>query len=482
MCCFEFISLMIPLRTLDPILQSIQLITRKTPEELTANGPVLEHEFKSKILQYCTFFPDYDSLKGKYKSNELIYCYPRHDDCILMEHAILKEVKQMLTKNCEKYLIRRADDFERIYMQTELSSASIPTSNALDKHGPSRELVFYIGAAFEITFNDVNSKFFKGQLCIVLDLPDKHDLLAFKSIKLLRAPPGTDTLPPTPYDKNALIGEGWEEVLIGKERPDKHYKIGRKGLAGYRRQYGLKHWISITIHGIMGATVDKLVTRLDNLQNKGLWEAAMVVVLLSRTRYAKDLIFIGDPQRTVDALWNTLLTGGKYNEITQYVLDCLIARENQPNHVLKLPLIRKKFGQLPTLLPEKGSFVVYLLVSTKDPDSTYVGHTSNMRKRLNKHNSYNGGSYGTNIDHSNLAPFGLLAMVVGFEAKVQARSFEQIWKNQIDLRRRNTKGKISSMTLMHLANPLILQNVHEQDGTLHLIECGYIKEIPETII
>jgi predicted GIY-YIG superfamily endonuclease len=145
-------------------------------------------------------------------------------------------------------------------------------------------------------------------------------------------------------------------------------------------------------------------------------------------------------------------------------------------------LIRKKFSQLPTLLPEKGSWVVYLLVSTKDPGTTYVGHTSNMRKRLNKHNSYNGGSYGTNIDHSNLAPFGLLAMVVGFEAKVHARSFEQIWKNQIDLRRRNTKGKISSMTLMHLANPLIIQNIHEQDGTLNLIECGYIKEIPETII
>jgi hypothetical protein len=139
-----------------------------------------------------------------------------------MEHAILKEAKQMLTKNCEKYLFGRADDFERIYMQTEPSLASTSTSNALDKHGPSRELVFYIGAAFEITFNDVDSKFFKGQLCIVLDLPDKDDLLTFKSIKLLRAPPGTDTLPPTVYDKNDLIGQGWEEVFIRKERPDKH--------------------------------------------------------------------------------------------------------------------------------------------------------------------------------------------------------------------------------------------------------------------
>jgi predicted GIY-YIG superfamily endonuclease len=112
------------------------------------------------------------------------------------------------------------------------------------------------------------------------------------------------------------------------------------------------------------------------------------------------------------------------------------------------------------------------LVSTKDPDTTYVGYTSNVRKRLNKHNSYNGGSYGTNIDHSNLAPFGLLAMVVGFEDRVHARSFEQTWKHQIDLRRRNTKGKILSMTL----------NVQKQDRTLNLIECGYVKEIPETII
>jgi hypothetical protein len=57
MCCFEFISLMVPLRTLDPILQSIQLITRKTPEELTADSALLEHEFKSKKITLLYIFP-----------------------------------------------------------------------------------------------------------------------------------------------------------------------------------------------------------------------------------------------------------------------------------------------------------------------------------------------------------------------------------------------------------------------------------------
>jgi predicted GIY-YIG superfamily endonuclease len=224
----------------------------------------------------------------------------------------------------------------------------------------------------------------------------------------------------------------------------------------------------------MGATVNKLVTRLDNLDNKGLWEAAMVVVLLSRTKLAKDLIFIGDARRTVNTLWNALLAGGKYNEITQYVLDCLIAKQSQSDHVLKLPYIRKMFSQLPTLLPGKGNYVVYLLVSTKDPESTYVGYTGNIRKRLNKHNSYNGGSYGTGIDHSNLAPFGLLAMIVGFTEKSHARSFEQTWKNHIDFKRRSTKGKVSSMTLMNLANPLIKDI--EKVQSLHLVQCGYVKE------
>ena len=474
MCCFIFISLTIPLRTLDVNLQRIQAITRNTPNELRAGGEALEKEFKSNILQHCTFCLTYEELRGVYKQNELIYCYPRHEDCISKEHAILQELKEVLKTTHSNHTIRKAEDFERIYMQTTPSKASLSTSKSLDKHGPSRELIFHEGAAFEITFNDSNGHFFRGQLCIMLDVPDKESTQSFKPVKVLRAPPGTDNLPALPYVKSDLLERGWEEVLIGKEKPDKYYKIGKKGLAGYRRQYGLKHWISITIHGIMGATVDKLVTRLDSVENKGLWEAAMVVVLMSRTRFAKDLIFIGDRQRTVDILWNTLLAGGKYNEITQHVLNCLISDTGQPDHILDLSLIRRTFTQIPTMLPTKGNHVVYLLVSIKDPHTTYVGHSSDIRKRLNIHNSYNGGSYGTGIDHRNLAPYGLLAMVVGFEDKRHAESFEQIWKNQIECRRQATQGRVSSMTLMFLPNSLLTQK--DRENGLRLAQCGNVEE------
>jgi hypothetical protein len=94
---------------------------------------------------------------------------------------------------------------------------------------------------------------------------------------------------------------------------------------------------------------------------------------------------------------------------------------------------------------------------------------------LNKHNSYNGGSYGTGIDHSNLAPFGLLAMIVGFTEKSHARSFEQIWKNHIDFKRRSTKGKVSSMTFMDLANRLI-KDIEKIQSLHFVVQCGYVKE------
>ena len=57
-------------------------------------------------------------------------------------------------------------------------------------------------------------------------------------------------------------------------------------MRGKRLQYGLSHHVTTTIHGCQG----------DNLHKLRIWDKAQVVVLLSRTRMAKDIIFVGDPQ------------------------------------------------------------------------------------------------------------------------------------------------------------------------------------------
>ena len=55
----------------------------------------------------------------------------------------------------------------------------------------------------------------------------------------------------------------------------KDYKQGK------RKQYGIKHYVSATIHAAMGDTLNQMPTSIS--MNK----------ILSRTKYAKDSIFVG---------------------------------------------------------------------------------------------------------------------------------------------------------------------------------------------
>ena len=59
--------------------------------------------------------------------------------------------------------------------------------------------------------------------------------------------------------------------------------------------------IGVTIHAAMGATVGKIVTSCV-LKNTELWCSEQVVVLLSRTRYLKDIYFVGSKSETIEAL------------------------------------------------------------------------------------------------------------------------------------------------------------------------------------
>ncbi len=67
-------------------------------------------------------------------------------------------------------------------------------------------------------------------------------------------------------------------------------------------------------------------------------------------------------------------------------------------------------------------FYVYLIKSISFPDQKYIGHTDNLRERLETHNS--GGS----IHTEKYRPWRLI-MVFGFEDKLKATSFEKYLKS-----------------------------------------------------
>ena len=82
------------------------------------------------------------------------------------------------------------------------------------------------------------------------------------------------------------------------------------GIQSKRRKYGLTHWIAATIHAGMGQDLPAIVTKVTALlgdPDYALWDKAQLIVLISRTHYAKDIYFVGEPKKTSAALADLFL-------------------------------------------------------------------------------------------------------------------------------------------------------------------------------
>ena len=76
----------------------------------------------------------------------------------------------------------------------------------------------------------------------------------FRPIEVLAAPIGTKDVE---YDGDKSLedyqAEGWKQVLLSTA-PERTYKV-QGNVQARRKQYGLKHRVSSTIHEGMGATL-----------------------------------------------------------------------------------------------------------------------------------------------------------------------------------------------------------------------------------
>ena len=216
----------------------------------------------------------------------------------------------------------------------------------------------------------------------------------------------------------------------------------------------------------MGSTLDYLVTSLcDNNDNidYGLWEAAQIVVLLSRTRYAKNLMFVGNREATINAILNALSKPHPHLTKINNLIERL-CNENQTPVIIPHPTIyRPRDATIPALR------CVYLLVSTKFHDITYIGETDNLSRRLYQHNLGKGSS-GTRI--AMLMPWALIAYVVGFETRQSRQMFEARWQQQRP--RRRTYGNTTTMLLDHALQLMSEWQQRHPDEKLNIVQCGEI--------
>jgi predicted GIY-YIG superfamily endonuclease len=424
---FVYHEFLITLRTNDCHLQRIQAITRKSVRDFE-NEPGLKEEFRSLIKTYCMFVDNIND--HRIPTDSTIYCFARHELCKKAEAKVLEKAKRRFG---HRMVMRKSIDWEQTRHRTYSSLASSSTSNALDSVAKvPRKLSFFPYAAYEFTYNDSGGRFFQSQLCMVLDhnLPTQTELDDWVEIEVYQAPQGLDEMPSVPINEATLLKAGWVKIKVGKQPVDRaKYNLGNDGLYAWREQYGLRHRISMTIHSVMGSTVPKLVCQIGRGRQETLWEAAQVIVLLSRTRHANDIFFIGQANEVADVLWGALLQRDQFTEYINYLLKSLCHGKDTEGPFIIDQTLLHPFRPKDIQLPQANDYCCYMLVSLSDPTNTYIGQTDNLRRRINDHNSSQRGSLSTN--RPKLKPWALLAYVVGFESREKSRAFENSWQHLV---------------------------------------------------
>jgi predicted GIY-YIG superfamily endonuclease len=301
-------------------------------------------------------------------------------------------------------------------------------------------------------------------------MPTATDVALFKSVQVLIAPNGCKIAPADDVSSEDLINEGWRHGVV-PTTPDRPHPL-RHGIQGKRKQYALKHRIAITIHASMGQDLGSLATKVTlptTDPRYSLWLASQVVVLLSRTFYAKDIHFIGPVEETTNALVHALRIQSQYSEYMSRLMDYLTGQSLHPtdvhSQVFDVPrFFPFRMSDLP--IPNDTSGVVYLLISLRDFRTTYIGQTQRLNDRLKKHNSRHGS---VQTADPSLQPWALLCIICGFESNVtNMRIVEAAWERQrTDLTTK--EGPLSPDTVCNIGKQLVTRHPYRR---LRFFLCG----------
>ena len=278
-------------------------------------------------------------------------------------------------------------------------------------------------------------------MALLYDLPSKEDVELFKKIKILCAPPGLKNfaIDVDNVTKEELLNEGFTEVSIGIA-PERTVAL-KNNIQAKRKQYGLQHRVTNTIHGAQGQTLFQMATEI-SLANPdfNIWDKGQLIVILTRTKKAKDTMFVGNKQDTPDALKNLLLSRMQWTDYIEHILRIVTVNEENPttNVVRTMSQNNYPFRISDISLPSCATGFVYFLLSIKDKSFTYIGSTICIRERLPQHNSGFGSFETCPI---NLRPYALMAYICG--SRLESKDFrlylERKWKIHRDslIARRN---------------------------------------------
>lgn len=433
--CFRMVALETSIRANgDELFQRAQAIARYSYRKLTRE-PQLVDEFIGLVSENFTFVEDW--------SSELITpsTYRLYGKKVPAKEAA-KQFVERVRRSIDGINLREksSEDVEKSrFSHREWCTASIHTSNQLEQLVKEPNLVlFFRGAKYEFTYND-EGKFSQSQMVLLYDLPSQNDLDTWKKIKVLAAPPGIKDIEFNEDDtKQSFIDKGFIEVKVGVA-PDRT-RLLKSNIQAKRKQYGLRHCVTSTIHAAMGDTLISMATEISlNDPQFRLWDKGQLVVILSRTKRAKNTIFVGSKEDTLATLKNILLKRTQWCDYMDRVLDLITINSPRMQEEGREEAWRGRVMSQETFpfrtcdisLPQCRTGFVYFLIAVRKRSYSYIGQTICIRRRIKEHNS----GYGSqSTTPSYLRPFALMAYICGFngERSELRLHMERQWKLKRD--------------------------------------------------
>lgn len=292
------VELQTSIRTDNKEFQELQSIARKSHYELI-NNPQLVTRFV-ELLKCITFVEDWGS---EIITEETYRLYGKKVPAKKAAQNYVKTVKKKYINKPNELLERKSiDTMKNRFSHRDMIPADEKTSTKLETQCKEPQtLLFFKGAKYDFTYNKEGS-FSNAQLGLLYDLPSKNDLENFKKIKILAAPGGIKDIHfDESITKEELLANNWKEVFV--ETPRTRVKYLNNNMQARRRQYGLRHRVTGTIHAAMGDTLKSVASEISlSDPNFKLWDKGQLIVLLSRTKDPTNTILVGNKSDTIKKL------------------------------------------------------------------------------------------------------------------------------------------------------------------------------------
>jgi len=474
--CLDFLPLNHSVRAAHcPALQRLVQICRLDRVQLT---DAIREEFINLIQEKCTFVSDWDDPRLK---PDMLRMFATHAARIEAEELLMEAAAERfgtlgLTRSV-------AIDQEASLEGNWVRAGPIASKLLTKKAKQPAELIFFPRARYEISYNKPGH-YAQSQLAVLADVPTREQVRSFEPVRVYVAPFGTKAVSENLVNEEDFLRAGYQIRFVGRAPSRVHY-LG-SGFQGKREQYGLRPRVAATIHAGMGQDLPAVISKVDGDEKYLLFQRELVVVLLSRTHYAKDIYFVGDPYDTAVNLWNALQQRSRFDAYLEYLMKQLTDETSQgtyrdvidiPNHY---PLRPIDHG-----LPDNSSGFSYLLTSIQKHyfgKATYIGQCANLNKRYKEHRD---GTATRQTADPEMRPWVLLAYVSGFEgcSKSARQQFESLWQGARDTEMGRLGRPLTAEEVANVGERLVKERkyadyIELQHKRLLFHRCGSITNHP----